>query len=401
MAHLLLILLLSTLIIACSSLVLSHSVVESLPGFEGPLPFELETGYVGVDESEDVQLFYYFVKSESNPKEDPLILWLTGGPGCSAFSAFIYEIGPLYFEVKQNDGSLPTLVLNPNSWTKVASILFVDLPVGTGFSYGTTSLASKSTDLQSCDQAYEFLKKWLIDHSEFFSNPIYVGGDSYTGITVPIIVQLISNGNEVGIEPLINLKCIDGLNTYQILDPSCGVASPKPQELFSERRSVDEKSIELVVDRPSPCDSSLIHAYKLSHLWLNDDRVREALHIRKGSIGEWKRCASGLPYTQSIWDSFQYHVNLSTKGYKFLIYSGDHDMVVPFLGTQAWIRALNYSIVDDWRSWWVQGQVAGYTRTYSNRMTFATVKGGEHIAPQDKPVECRAMFERWISNQPL
>ncbi|KAL7207962.1 hypothetical protein ACSBR1_029837 [Camellia fascicularis] len=96
MAHLLcllLILLLSTLIIACSNLVLCHSVVESLPGFEGSLPFELGTGYVGVDESEDVQLFYYFVKSGSNPKEDPLLLWLTGDPGCSAFSAFIYEIG--------------------------------------------------------------------------------------------------------------------------------------------------------------------------------------------------------------------------------------------------------------------------------------------------------------------
>ncbi|GMP80829.1 hypothetical protein CsSME_00035789 [Camellia sinensis var. sinensis] len=36
---LLLILLLSTLIIACSNLVLCHSVVKSLPGFEGPLPF--------------------------------------------------------------------------------------------------------------------------------------------------------------------------------------------------------------------------------------------------------------------------------------------------------------------------------------------------------------------------
>ncbi|KAI7979446.1 Serine carboxypeptidase-like 12, partial [Camellia lanceoleosa] len=63
-----------------------------------------------------------------------------------------------------------------------------------------------------------------------------------------------------------------------------------------------------------------INALKLSHLWLNDDRVREALHIQKGSIGEWNRCTNGLPYTQSIWDSFQYHVNLSTKGYKFLIY---------------------------------------------------------------------------------
>jgi len=42
--------------------------------------------------------------------------------------------------------------------------------------------------------------------------------------------------------------------------------------------------------------------------------------------------------------------------------SGDHDMVVPFLSTQAWIRALNYSIVSDWRQWYYNGQVAGYAR---------------------------------------
>ncbi|XP_028075985.1 serine carboxypeptidase-like 17 isoform X1 [Camellia sinensis] len=463
MAHLLLIFMLSLLMIACSSkLVLGYSVVESLPGFEGPLPFELETGYVGVDKSEDVQLFYYFVKSESNPKEDPLVLWLTGGPGCSAFSGFAYEIGPLNFEANQKEGSLPTLVLNPNSWTKVASIIFVDLPVGTGFSYGMTSIASQSTDLQSCDQAYEFLRKWLIDHPDFLSNPVYMGGDSYTGITVPIIVQLISNGNEAGIKPLINLKgyllgnpsttpndrnyaipfahgmglisdelyeslqrscqgeylnidpnntwclqdhqaysqCIDGVETSQILEPSCGFASPKPQELFTERRYVDEKNIELVVHQPSPCDSSRINVYKLSYFWNNNDRVREALHIRKGSITEWIRC-NKLSYTRTIGDSFPYHVNLSTKGYRSLIYSGDHDMIIPFLGTQAWIKALNYSIVDEWHSWWVQGQVAGYTRTYSNRMTFATVKGAGHTAPEYKPIECYTMFEKWISNQPL
>ncbi|KAK6792666.1 hypothetical protein RDI58_011747 [Solanum bulbocastanum] len=58
-------------------------------------------------------------------------------------------------------------------------------------------------------------------------------------------------------------------------------------------------------------------------------------------------------------DSISYHVNHSSKGYRSLIYSGDHDMVVPFQSTEAWIKSLNYSIVDNWRQWIVNGQVAG------------------------------------------
>ncbi|PHU08892.1 hypothetical protein BC332_20752 [Capsicum chinense] len=106
------------------------STVKFLPGFLGPLPFELETGYVGVGDSEDVQLFYYFIKSESNPESDPLMLWVTGGPGCSALSGLIYEI---------------------------------DLPEGTGFSYATTPTALQSSDLQASDHAHQLLHKSYAD----------------------------------------------------------------------------------------------------------------------------------------------------------------------------------------------------------------------------------------------
>ncbi|BFG42112.1 hypothetical protein CerSpe_283860 [Prunus speciosa] len=176
----------------------SQTMVKNLPGFSGDLPFKLETGYVGVGGMNDVQLFYYFFESEGSPEYDPLVLWLTGGPGCSAFSALVYEnLGPLSFDFSHSVGNKPKLKLNPYSWTKVANIIFLDAPVGTGFSYtknweGYTNL----NDTISAAQAYEFLRKWLMDHPKFYNNPLYIAGDSYSGIIVPMVVQEISDGNQ-------------------------------------------------------------------------------------------------------------------------------------------------------------------------------------------------------------
>ena len=86
------------IVLLCSStLIASQTIVKTLPGYPGPLPFKLETGYIGVGANESVQLFYYFVESEGNPEEDPLIIWLAGGPGCGTLRAFFYEIGTCSF----------------------------------------------------------------------------------------------------------------------------------------------------------------------------------------------------------------------------------------------------------------------------------------------------------------
>ncbi|RDX99129.1 Serine carboxypeptidase-like 2, partial [Mucuna pruriens] len=408
------------------------SIVKFLPGFEGPLPFVLETGYVGVGESEDVQAFYYFIESENNPNKDPLLLWLTGGPGCSALSGLVFEIGPLGFKYEAYNGSLPNLVLRQHSWTKVSSIIFVDLPVSTGFTYARTEFAAQRSDWMLVHQVHQFLRKWLIDHPKFLTNEVYIAGDSYSGIPIPVIVQEISQANEKGVQPWINLQgyllgnaattgrernyaipfahgmglisdelylslqknckgeyinvdtqnvlcsrdiksfneATSGINGAYILDPSCEWLDSET----SWRRSKYPVKMLLNTYLNLPPLSCRSYVYFLCGYWANDDSVRSALHIRKGSIAKWHRCSFNIPNKRDIPSSFEYHVNLSRKGYRSLIYSGDHDMDVSFLATQAWIRSLNYSIVDDWRQWHTNDQVAGYTRTYSNRMTFATVK---------------------------
>ncbi|KAK7259963.1 hypothetical protein RIF29_25601 [Crotalaria pallida] len=175
---------------------ISRSKVESLPGFQGPLPFELETGYVGVGETnDDMQVFYYFIKSENNPEKDPLMLWtmhtsalkigslynnywsrenrsINKATNCSilqnsmhlAFSAEACHRAnesfkcPLKFKIEEYNGSLPNLVLRPQSWTKVCSIIFVDLPLGTSFSYAKKLTAQRS-DWKLVHHAHQFLRK--------------------------------------------------------------------------------------------------------------------------------------------------------------------------------------------------------------------------------------------------
>ncbi|KAM0949955.1 putative peptidase S10, serine carboxypeptidase, alpha/Beta hydrolase [Dioscorea sansibarensis] len=441
-------------------LFISASVVTHLPGFHGQLPFHMETGYVGVDE---VQFFYYFIESEGNPAEDPLFLWLTGGPGCSSFCGLFLQIGPLNFRRVKYNGSLPTLVYHPFSWTKVSNMIFLDSPVGTGFSFSNTPEAYVDGDVTSSLRVSKFLRKWFIDHPQFLSNPLYVGGDSYAGKVVPFITYMISEGIASGARPLLNLKgyvignpvtgeaidlnariphahnmgiisdeiyeattiscegedyanpttvlCaeklqvvekyFDEINMQHILELKCPKASPKPKNLSEERRFLKDEQTKFIVPPDVPPLKCRSYAYYLGYIWANNDDVRDALHILKGTVPEWIRCNYTLQYAYDIPSSIKYQHKLTSQGYRALVYSGDHDLMVPHIGTQTWIRSLNYSIVDDWRSWFSGGQVAGYMRAYVNNLTFATIKGGGHTVQENKIREGLTMIKRWFSYKPL
>lgn len=435
------------------------SIVEYLPGY-GNLTFKLETGYVSVGDSE---LFYYFIESQGNPQTDPFFLWLTGGPGCSSFNGLIYEIGPMEFDIHNYPGGLPRLLPYKYAWTKTASILFLDAPVGTGFSYSTSADGWSSSDTDSALETYEFLRKWLIEHPKYLPLQLYVGGDSYSGIIVPLVVKhivdaidehtvprfnlqgylvgspttdenintnakvvfahrlaLISdelyeaakencNGNYADVDPS-NTKCLSSLGEIQhcvkdlfrndILEPKCVFESPEPT-----RRSLDEKPGDFILNTPKLEEFWCRNFnYALSYIWANDESVQEALNVRVGTVKYWSRCNKSLSYTKDVQSVIDVHRYLSKKQLEVLVEVGDRDLVVPYPGAVEWIRLLNLTIVSPWRPWFVDGEIAGYTEKHSQngyRLTYATVKGAGHTAPEYYRRECYYMFKRWVHYYPL
>jgi serine carboxypeptidase-like clade 1 len=67
--------------------------------------------------------------AQGDPLVDPLVIWLNGGPGCSSFDGWVYEHGPFTFKHDKAGRGQPAH-LNPYSWSKSATMLYVDSPAG-------------------------------------------------------------------------------------------------------------------------------------------------------------------------------------------------------------------------------------------------------------------------------
>ncbi|CAL2279427.1 unnamed protein product [Prunus armeniaca] len=204
-------------------------------------------------------------------------------------------------------------------------------------------------------------------------------------------------------------ECIEGIHSAHILEPSCTIIeSPKSARskwngnYFSNKDSVNLLLSFLQLRRPW-CRS---YNYLYSSIWENDKTVQDALHIQEGSITEWERCNKTLQelYISDVSSSLVYHENIIKQGYRVLVYSGDHDMDIPYVATMAWIESLNLTVDSPWKPWFVDGQVAGYRVQYTYKkyqLTYATIKGAGHTAPEYKPEECHAMISRWFAYYPL
>ncbi|KAK5307723.1 hypothetical protein LTR99_000695 [Exophiala xenobiotica] len=100
-----------------------EGVCETTPGVNS------YAGFINL--GENVHSFFWFFESRNDPANDPITLWLNGGPGSDSLIGLFQEHGPCH--VTEDLMSQ----LNPYSWNEASNMIYLSQPLGVGFSYGS------------------------------------------------------------------------------------------------------------------------------------------------------------------------------------------------------------------------------------------------------------------------
>lgn len=143
------------------------------------------TGTIDVTDSR--RLFFWHFESRNDPENDPIIIWMNGGPGGSSMLGLFTEMGPCLM----NPGANVTTA-NAYAWNNNASLVFLDQPAGVGFSTLADGAPLPHMDLDGAQDFQVFLN---IFFSEVFPHkahlPIHIAGESYGGHYAPTYVNHI------------------------------------------------------------------------------------------------------------------------------------------------------------------------------------------------------------------
>lgn len=137
---------------------------------------------VSLTEEFDHNLFYWFFKNTALTNA-PLVIWMNGGPGSSSMFGLFLENGPL--RVKRTGPGSDDFILGNSekgSWGDISDVIFIDQPVGTGFSYGKTYIDRMET---GADHFVKFINLFLKKYPEYQNRDVYISGESYAGKYLP------------------------------------------------------------------------------------------------------------------------------------------------------------------------------------------------------------------------
>eukprot|EP00928_Gymnodinium_smaydae_P033236 TRINITY_DN23859_c0_g1_i1.p1 TRINITY_DN23859_c0_g1~~TRINITY_DN23859_c0_g1_i1.p1 ORF type:complete len:501 (-),score=47.02 TRINITY_DN23859_c0_g1_i1:184-1686(-) len=140
--------------------------------------------------------------------------------------------------------------------------------------------------------------------------------------------------------------------------------------------------------------------------WITRDDVKKALHLD----GVQPR-ASKFEYNTTGPGSVTLYPELIQK-IRILIYNGDADPCVPFIGNEEWIEDFeNRNLLSEkkaWTPWYTSNRVApaGYVTEYdviasSQDFSFVTIRLAGHMVPQYQPEAAFTLFSSFVTGKSL
>ncbi|KAF6140298.1 hypothetical protein GIB67_000346, partial [Kingdonia uniflora] len=383
------------------------------------------------------RMFYFFFESRSN-KDDPVVIWLTGGPGCSSELALFYENGP--FTIANN----LSLVWNDYGWDKASNLLYVDQPTGTGFSYSSDRRDIRHYEDGVSNDLYDFLQSFFAEHPKFAKNDFYITGESYAGHYIPAFAARVHRGNKAKEGIHINLKGFaigNGLTdpaiqykAYTDYALDMGLIKKSQYKAINKILPACELSIKLCgtkgkitcmaslalcetvfstilalagninyYDIRKECVGDLCYDFSNLDKFLNQKSVRGSLGV--GDI-EFVSCSPTV-YQAMLMDWMR---NLEVgipalleDGIKMLIYAGEYDLICNWLGNSRWVQAMEWSgqqefVASDSVPFLVDGAEAGELKTYGP-LSFLKVHDAGHMVPMDQPKAALEMLKRWTQGE--
>lgn len=447
--------------------------VESIPSLANSQGSQVYAGYLPARESatvfdkgpeDDAHLYFLLEKARHLPSGNGgsthkrrLMLWLNGGPGCSSFDGVMMEVGsfrPSLTRKGQLDWTMPG-----GAWNEYTDVLFLDQPVGTGFSYANGNGYATSLPQAARDVNF-FLKRFVEVFPEYAKSSgteFYIAGESFAGQWIPYTAHEIANDPTAAVDlrgvaignGAIDTKSQAGSELDMLLESGvwkkdskeaqkmlelnrkCEIAKGKlgssqnPQEIdecsnllqeiisLSYSKTNDEARCINIYDvrlsDPYPaCGMNWPPTLQGTYDYLARDDVRKAFHVSQEKHPEaWIECnhrvGSALHNSDNHDPSSVTLIpGLIDKGLQVMLFAGDQDLICNYIGIERTIENLSWGGTKGWgnqppskQKWRVNSTDAGYWQT-SRNLTYVKVFGASHMVGFDKPVQSHDMMLRFM-----
>lgn len=426
--------------------------VKSLPGQPKGQLLKMHAGHIEVLPEHNGHLFFWLFHNRHISDRQRTVIWLNGGPGCSSMDGALMEVGP--YRVREGG----KLEYNEGSWDEFTNLLFVDNPVGTGFSYVNTD--SYVHELQEmADQFLTFMDKWFDLFPEYANDDLYFAGESYAGQHIPYIAKTILDRNKkaTAAQRKYNLKgLLIGNGWISPTEQYQAYLSYAYQEGMIKGGSSEAEQVEAQMGKcltelakPAAADKVDIRicedvlsevlrvtktqtnqCYNMYDIRLKDDYpscgmawppdldavtpylrrkdVTDAIHINSDKRTGWKECTGAVSSAFRVAHSkpaVQFLPEILESGVRILLFSGAKDYICNHIGTEDLISNLKWSggqgfelssgVLAPKKNWTFEGEDAGYYQEARN-LTYVLFHDSSHMVPFDLPRRTRDMLDRFV-----